>query len=128
MAGEAKLFAQRLIRYRRDLPNLGTVRAIDPSESTSEATKQDALAGLLVVLASLPHALNTLGMRAEGSTTSADYAGIVIDRLDEPRGARSTPPTGLLLDGMLREAASAIATDSAGSPTVDSIDAWHFHW
>ena len=128
MASDAKLFAQRLVRYRRDLPNLGTMMAIDPSKSASEATKQDAIAGLLVALTSLPHAVNTLGMRAEGSTTSADYAGTVIDRLDEPPGTRSAPPTGLILDGMLREAAFAIATDSAGSPAVDSIDERHFHW
>jgi len=71
MGEEAKLLAQRHIRYRRDLPNLVTAVAIDPSESTSEATKQDALADLFVALASLLETLSTLGMRAEGPTTTA---------------------------------------------------------
>ena len=125
---EAKSFAQQLICSHQDPSGPGAGKVTSSPEAASEATKQDSLAGLLVVLASLPHALNTLGMRAEGSTASADYAGTVIDRLDEPPGARSTPPTGLLLDGMLREAAFAIATDLAGSLAVDSTDDSHFHW
>jgi len=48
----------------------------------------------------------------------------VIDHLDEPLGGRGIPPTGPILDGMLREAAFVIATDSAGNPAVDSIDGW----
>ena len=71
MGKEAKLLAQRLIRYRRDLPNLVTVMEIDLSESTSGATKQGALADLFVALAALLRTLSTLGMRAKGSTTSA---------------------------------------------------------
>lgn len=104
------------------------MKAASPSEAVSEATKQDALAGLLVVLALLPHALNTLGMRAEGSTASADYAGTVIDRLDEPHGARGKPPTGLLLNGMLHETTFAIATDNAGNLAVNSKDPSCFQW
>jgi len=128
VGNKAKRTAQQIILDVRNPLETSNRHWSRHSEVHSEITQQDALAGMIVALPALPKALNALGMRSEGSTVSADCAGQVIDRLDEHQSSRPPPPTGIILEGMLHEAAIAIGIDKAGSTTVDALDGSHFQW
>ena len=78
--------------------------------------------------AAMPHARNTLGMRAEGSTGSADCAGEILDMIDKPTDQWPKPPTGYPLDGMVSEAAIASGSAPTGLQTLMSLADDAFLW
>lgn len=128
MSTSAKNLALQMIRKQESPPGHQRTESLNRTEDEGLQVQQDALAGMLVALRTLPHALNVLGMRAEGSTMSADCAGEVIDRLDETPTERPAPPAGWTLDGMLHEAAPALNSDPQGRASIDALYDAHFEW
>jgi hypothetical protein len=111
--------AQKFAMSLLDAWLTATTPTFDPTrhlvESAHSDTRRRALNGLVAVVAGLDHALNTLGMRSEGATSSAERAGQAIDALGQVEELHLQDQDVM---GMLVEVSFAIAMDPVGPSTV----------